>query len=503
MTAPSPHRSLPWVAAVLTFGLHVAANPHYGYFRDELYFIMCGFRPDWGYVDQPPLVPLLAAATQLGGHSLLLLRAVPALFAGAAVFVSVALAARLGGGVFARIATAIVVALAPVLVAFGGKVGTDEANPLLWTLTAYAALRAVRGEERWWLVAGGALGVALEAKYSGIFFAGALVAALVVVPERKRMRSRWFAGGVALCVVIALPNAMWQLAHGLPMLELLRNGQHGKNATVSPLAFIGQQVLIAGPLYAPVWIAGLVRLARDASARFLAAAFALLMLAMIVLHGKHYYPAAIYPIPFAAGCVAIEAWTSRLPALRPVVAAVLIVAGLSFVPLVVPVLPVKQFIVYESALNGALHLRDATKTENHAPSVLPSDFADMHGWPEMAATVEGVVRELSPADRGRALIVASNYGEAAALEFFGQGLPPVASGHNQYYLWGTHGRTGDVLIDVHGDCGANAHLYRSAQRAATAGTPYAISYERDVTVMICRGLRVPLAKLWPSLKEYL
>jgi Dolichyl-phosphate-mannose-protein mannosyltransferase len=498
-------RALPWLAAAATFAFHLAANPHYGFFRDELYFIMCGFRPDWGYVDQPPLVPLMSALTQLGGHSLLLLRAVPALFAAAAVFVAMALAAELGGGAFARIATAIVVAFSPVLASFGGKVGTDEANPFLWTLAGYALLRVVRGADpRWSPVAGGALGIALEAKYSGIFFGIALVAAVLILPQRRIAASPWFWGGVALCALIALPSVAWQAAHGLPMLELLRNGQNGKNAVVGPLEYFGQELIITGLFFAPVWIAGLIVLARDASTRFLALAFVLLMLMMIALHGKHYYPAGIYPIPFAAGCVALERWTARVAVLRPALALALVLGGLVFVPFVLPVLPEQTYLAYEAKVRGVLHLtRAATRTEHHAESTLPSDFADMHGWPELALTVEHVVAALSPGERERAVIVASNYGEAAAIEFFGRDLPPVVSGHNQYYLWGTRRRSGDVLIDVNGDCGASEHLYASARRAATAGTPYAISFERNLPVMVCRGPRIPLAAFWPKVKFYL
>ncbi|MBV8370562.1 MAG: glycosyltransferase family 39 protein [Candidatus Eremiobacteraeota bacterium] len=497
--------ALPWIASAATLVFHLIANPHYGFFRDELYFIMCGFRPDWGYVDQPPLVPLLSALTQLGGHSLFLLRAVPALFAASAVFVAVALTAELGGGAYARILTAIVVALSPVLASFGGKVGTDEALPFLWTLTAYALLRVVRGADaRWSFVAGAALGIGLEMKYSTLFFAVAAVVALLVLPERRVLATRWLFGAFALCAAIALPNALWQAAHGLPMLELLRNAQHGKNVVVSPPAFLGQQLLITGLFLWPVWVAGLVFLARDRSARFLALAWVLLIGAMVALHGKHYYPAAVYPIPFAAGCTALEQWTARVGVVRPFLAAALVAGGLVFVPFVLPVLSEQRYLAYERAVLGALHFqRSATATENHAASVLPSDFADMHGWPELAATVERVVDGLRPGERERAVVVTSNYGEAASLEFFGRGLPPVVSGHNQYFLWGPRGRSGDILIDVNGDCGAAQHLFADAERAATAGTPYAISYERNIPIMVCRGLRVPLPALWPQLKAYI
>jgi len=497
-------RPVPLYAAAIVLIAHLAANPHYGFFRDELYFIMCGFHPSWGYVDQPPLAPLLAAASQLFGHSLFLLRAIPALFAAGSVYVTCLIAIELGGGVFAQALAAIAAFLCPVLMSFGMKVSPDTPGLLLWPLVGLFVLRLVRGgDPRLWLVAGAALGIAFQAKYSVGFFAAALLAGLLATPQRRVLLSPWCLGGLALAIAIALPNFLWQLHQGLPILELLKNGQKGKNVQLGPLEFMLVELLITNPILSLVWLSGFIWLLRDATARFLALSFLVLMLEMILLRAKHYYPADVYPILIAAGGVAIENWTEQVKTLRPALAALAVVSGLGLVPYALPVLPVDSFIRYHRAVAPILHV-EAAKTEHHRQGPLPQDWADMHGWPELATTVARAYSTLSPEERAQAVIYAQNYGEAAALEFFGtdHDLPPVISGHNHYYLWGTRGRSGDVLIDIDGTCGERIHLYRSAVLGANFVHPYVMPYENNLPIMICRGLNRPLAEIWPSVKNY-
>jgi hypothetical protein len=172
-----------------------------------------------------------------------------------------------------------------------------------------------------------------------------------------------------------------------------------------------------------------------------------------------------------------------------------------------PVLSEDSFIAYSGAIGEALHISKKTLATEHGreSAALPGDYADMHGWPQLAQAVESVYDALPPQDRARASIVASNYGEAAAIDFFGagHGLPPALSGHNQYFLWGTHGQSGDIVIDVNGNCGASAHLFRETTLALKFSASYAISYESPMPIMLCRGLKVPLAQLWPKIKNYI
>jgi hypothetical protein len=254
-----------------------------------------------------------------------------------------------------------------------------------------------------------------------------------------------------------------------------------------------------------VWIIGLGWLLWNARLRFLGYTYIFLMAFMVVLHGKHYYPADVYPYLMAAGGVGIEAWTNRWNTIRLAVAAAVIGFGLVFVPFAMPVLPEAQVASYANTFFSVLHVsRQALATEHNRPPALGQDWADMHGWPQLADVVATVYQSLPPADRAQAAIVASNYGEAAAIDFFGRqyGLPPVISGHNQYYLWGTRGYTGNVIIDVNGDCGARDHLFQSSERVATFTAPWIMPYEDGIPIMVCRGIKIPLAELWPGKKMY-
>src|SRR6185437_14623685 len=102
-----------WVT-VLIIGLpRIVLAGRYDAFRNELYFIVCGRHPDFGYVDQPPLVPLLAAATQIFGDNVWLLRLPAAAAAVALVPVSAAFARLAGGRTLSIVLAAAAAALSP------------------------------------------------------------------------------------------------------------------------------------------------------------------------------------------------------------------------------------------------------------------------------------------------------------------------------------------------------------------------------------------------------
>ncbi len=491
-----------WLA-VACLVLHALANGHYGFFRDELYFIVCGLRPDWGYVDQPPLIPLLAAgAHALSGDNVWLFRLWPALAMSATVAAAAEFARAVGGGRFAQGLAGLCVLLGPIFLLQGVLFYTDMFQALTWLGLAWILLRLERtGDERWWLAFGAVAGLSLQSKYLVAFFIAALMIGLLATPQRRSLLRPWIWLGGLLAAAIILPNLLWQQTHGWPFIELGRAGAAGKNTVLSPAGFLWQQVLYVGPLAAPVWIAGLwAGVARPPvkTARTLVIAWVILAAVFDAIHGKAYYLAPIYPALLALGAGRIEAWVKRAWA-RGAVLALVAAAGVLTAPLTLPILPVQTFVRYQQALGFM-----PSVGENDRLGVLPQYYADMFGWPQMARQVAAVYWALPPQDRARAVFFGENYGEAAAIDLFGArlGLPPAISGHNQYFLWGPRGHDGGVVIIIGGDPAHYAALFRSFTVVGRIETPYAMPNETDQPIYVLRGMKTPLAAFWPTVKAY-
>jgi hypothetical protein len=275
---------------------------------------------------------------------------------------------------------------------------------------------------------------------------------------------------------------------------------------MSPQAFLLQQLIYVGPWTAPVWISGLwACVARPPLkvARAFAVAWLVLMAVFLVLHGKPYHPSGVYPILLAFGAQRIETWTcGGLPfgrKLRGAALAGVAILGLLAAPFALPVLPVPALVRYEKAIGFV-----PQTGERLPPTALPQYYADMFGWPQMAAKVAAVYRSLPPADRARAVFYGENYGEAAAIDVFGArlGLPPAISGNNQYFLWGPRGHDGSVIIIVGGDPRRYAALFRRFDAVGHIDTPYAMPSETGQPIYVLRGMNTPLPAFWPTVKDY-
>lgn len=488
-----------------TFAIHLFVNGGYGFFRDELYFIVCGNHPAWGYVDQPPLVPLIASWSHaLFGNFLVGFRLAPTLAMTATVALTAEFTRMLGGGRFAQWLAGLCVLGSAIFLVQGMLLITDLLQPLTWLACGWFLVRlAQTGDERWWIPFGIVVGISLLSKYMIAFYLVALAVGIVATPLRRSLLRPWIYAGAAIALLMVLPNVIWQWRHGWPFLELGEAGANGKNVALSLVGFFAQQLLLIGPMAAPVWISGLLACAarpRLAAYRVFPIAYAILFALFVAMHGKAYYLSAIYPTLLGFGAVAIESWVAGKAA-RTAALAVVTLAGALLSPFAVPVLPVKTYIAYARAAGlGA----SAVAMEHHKMGPLPQVYADMFGWREMAAKVAAVYKALPPVDRAKAVFFGRNYGEAAAIDVFGRrlGLPPAISGYNNYFLWGPRGHDGSVVIIIGGNRDEYAKEFRSVEVVGETDNPYAMPYETGQPIYVLRGLKVPLAIYWPKVKEY-
>ena len=494
-----PHLGL----ALLAVAVHLCASGGYGYFRDELYFIVCGTRPDWGYVDQPPLVPLIAAAMHgLFGDSLVMLRLVPAIAHAATIALAGETARELGGGRWAQGLAGLAVLTSGVYLALGTILVTDVLQAPAWLFCAYALIRIVHdGEERWWLALGAAAALGMLSKYTIVFWLAALGIGVLATGARRSLARPWVWIGLAIAILPMLPNLLWQAAEDWPFLEIGRVAVEEKNLTLTPLQFLREEIMMLNPAVAPIWIVGLAALAlwrRFRDLRLFAVTVVVLMAAMLALRAKPYYPAGVYPLLLAAGAVTIEAgfrWAWTRIALMAAVVAMGIVAA----PFSLPILPVERFVAYQSFLGQTPH-----SLEHNAVGPLPQYYADMFGWPELAALVGRAYHSLAPEEQAKAVFLAGNYGEAGAIDVLGKswGLPPAISGHNNYFLWGPRGHDGSVVLRLGGTREELLRLYNSVEPAGDFEQPWAMPYETGRTLWICRGRKTSLIEDWPRLRNY-
>jgi len=491
-------------AAVL---LQMLTNGRYGYFRDELYFIATSDHLAWGYVDFAPLSSLLLKLNRLiFGISLHALRLLPALAFGGNVLLAGMIARELGGKRFAVFLTCGSVLLCPAFIGESTRYSMNAFEPLFWMGCIYVLLLAMhRNRPQLLLWCGVLLGLGIQNKHSTMFFIVALVVGLVATRQRSWLRSKWFWGAVGIVILLALPNFIWQLRHGFPTYVDLSNVKRThKNVELPPLAFMKQQIMRLNPLASVVWVAGLGFLLFDREGkrhRWIAVTYLAFLLIMMTMKAKDYYLTPIYPMLFAAGGVFWEQLTefrSKLHWLRIALPIPIFALGVAAFPLTLPVLPPEKIAPY---LQHFGQRQSKTGVAHSGP--LPQQFSDEFGWPEMVRAVAQVYNSLPPEVRSKTGILAGNYGEAGAIDFFGPqyGLPKAISAHQNYYYWGHRQYTGESLILRQWDRDDAQRWCNSYDEGPSLSPEWAMS-EEHVTIWLCRGLKKPLDEVWDRLKHW-
>jgi hypothetical protein len=406
----------------------------YGPHRDELYFLRAGRELAFGYVDQPPLTPLLARLMdELAPGSLVALRLPSALAAGVLVLVTGLMAREFGGGRAAQLLASASMAVSSILLIAGHLLSTTTPDLLAWTALSWLLVRAPRDGGPVWLGTGAVAGIALQNKTQPAFLLAAVVLGILAVGPRSALRSPWPWAGGLLALALWAPNLVWQAANGWPQLELAEAIAAGSSGTSEPwYLFVPFQLVLVSPVLVPVWAIGWWRLARDPALgtwRAFAVAYAVLAVFFLVTGGKPYYLAGLYPVLLAAGAGPVVDWARR--------GAVRLRAGL-----------LAAALALSLAIDGVLGL-PVLPVERLGGTPVPDvnyDAGETVGWPAFTAAVRRA-RDRLPADESVAVLT-GNYGQAGAIDRFAPDLAPAYSGHNSYWTWGPPPEDVDTIVAV-------------------------------------------------------
>jgi 4-amino-4-deoxy-L-arabinose transferase-like glycosyltransferase len=508
--APAGPARPPWLGIVLiaaaAAAVELAVSARYGYVRDELYFLAAGQHLAFGYVDQPPLTPLLARiAAALTGNTLVGLRILPALALAALVVMTAAMSRRLGAGRTGQRLAALAAATCGEYLGAMHELTTTTPDFVFWAVTLLLVMQLLASQDRrWWVAIGGCAGVASEAKWNIGFLVAALAAGFAFTDARRLLRSRYLLIGGLIAAALAAPDIVWQATHGWPSLDVFRalQTEAGHNRAV----YWPGQILYTGVVLTPVWVAGAIWSLRSAAARRfrpVAIACVAVIALQFVLGGKAYYSGAAFTFLLAAGCVPLErrlgARTSRarrMPAARAwpgrlvtpaVLAGVAMMAGAApAAPAALSVLPAR-----------ALHTVPLQK--------INYDLAETIAWPKLVALLAQEYDSLPAAQRRQTTILAGNYGEAGAIERYGPatGLPQAYSGANNFWLWGPPPAADSAAIAVNVDPALLRREFAHVRRVATFWNGLGVSDdEQGAAIFIASGLRSSWAQAWPAFRNY-
>jgi Dolichyl-phosphate-mannose-protein mannosyltransferase len=445
--------------------LNLAFAGRYGWQRDELYYAVAGRHLQGGYVEFPPVTALLSAlARVLFGWSLVGFRAF-AILSGAATMVVAALVAReLGGSARAQTLAAIAVGFTPLLIATNGLFQPVSFDQLATVVVLWLALRLALGRGSWPLL-GLAAGVGLETKYTLAVVLVVLVAGFLVW-RRDVLWSSGFVLAAGIAALLLVPNLVWEVGHGWTSVHWFLDPPASATDESRP-EYVVNLLLLTHLVAVPVAAAGILTLVRDRALRPLGAAVVGTVVAYLVLGGKSYYaePAVLFAL--AVGAVPFDRWATRRR--LQLVGGAFVIFLVALLPLGLPVLP----------------LRTADRLGVVAAR---SDYQDEVGWHGLARSAE---RDAEGAD----VVLASNYGEAGALELFGRKLPPVASGQVTFRYW-RPAVTGRRALLV-GFTRRDASFCRSYRLVGKIAMPVD-NEERNKPIARCT-LDASLARVWPQI----
>lgn len=488
---------LPLILPLLLFKflIQFLGNRNYGFHRDELLHLSASEHLDWGYFEFPPFIAFVGKLSYIFfDYALWGVRLFPTL-AGLAILILCCLMAKEMGGKSKAILLAGISVLAFIPFYRNHTLFQPVAfDQLFWCLGYYYVVKYINAKnKRDLLLLGLFAGLGLLNKYTMLIWGFGITIGLLFYDRGTLFKSKWLYISGLIAFVVFLPNLIWQVGHGIPFLDHMRQLSGSQLSEQGPWDFINGQLEIIPTI--GISILGLLVLLFDTKLkkyRSLGIAFIVSLVTMWIFKAKAYYFFAAYPLVFAAGSVKIEQWLRRWPKWNYAVAASMLIPTLYFIPRMTPVLPIETYLSWYQI------------EENDSRYDLTGDYADMFGWEEQVALVDSVYNSLSPIEQKKTVLWAENYGEAGALKILGKkyDLPKPISRHGSFWYWGHGNEKAETWISIGNEASSVDYVFNDCELIKTITHRYAIGEENGIPLYRCKNPKVDIPQWWADYEEY-
>ena len=483
------------VLSLIKFCIHAFANSNYGFHRDELLHLSVSEHLDWGFMEFPPFIAFIGKLSYLFfDYSLWGVRLFPTL-AGIAILILCCMIAKEFGGKKKAILLSGICVLAFLPFYRNHTLFQPVAfDQLFWTLGFYFLIKFINSENKKFLLfLGITLGIGLLNKYTILVWAFGLFIGLFFYKRGQLYKNKWIYISACISLLIFMPNIIWQFQHDLPLVMHLQELNESQLDEINPMDFGLEQLYF--PFTLIVSLFGLAALLFGKNLKKYSAigiAVIVIFSTMWLLNSKAYYVFAIYPVLFAAGATKIESLLTKKPVFVYILAGLVLLPSIPFIPDLTPILPIETFVSYTD------------KEEANGRVELTGDYADMFGWEEQVKLVDSVYNSLSEKEKNNTVLWAENYGEAGALKVLGKkyGLPNPISRHGSFWFWGYDRKDADVWISLGNETASVEYVFEEVELVKIIEHKYAIDEENGIPLYICRKPKIDIEQWWLAYRPY-
>jgi hypothetical protein len=483
-----------WIAAIIfiiaKLCLHFFTNTNYELHRDEMLYFNMADHLSTGYATVPPIIGFLAFIVKsIFGYSVFGIRLIPALLGAGSLFIIAKIVRELGGGLLALIIAASSFIFSTGFLLFDTLFTPNVIEQFIWLLTTYFIFRMVsQNNPKIWIWIGILLGVSFLTKYSVLYYILGFFIAMRFSVHRKLLNSRYFYFSVAIGLIIMVPNLLWQYTHGWPVIHHMSELKRTQMVNMKYFNYF-IDIYSLNQVSTIIWISGLLSLIflkNEKRYQFIGVASFIIILFFLISEGKGYYILGLIPFLFSFGGYMMEKYLrGRLGAINYIVLFVTLSFSLVALPFGIPVLSFDNLLKYETKTDHLI-IYPFYRWEDGKIHQISQVYSDMTGWHELAGYAGKGYAALSKEEQDSCTIfVESNYGNAAAINFYGKeyNLPAAITFLESYVIWAPETIPEGPLIYINNRIGDIRKLFNNVTLIGTVNDKY--FREKGLLVFLC------------------